>query len=94
MALAGRRFGCRRGVSGAAPLFVVAPHTLCLAAKSSRKRAISWLIRPPKDHLRIRTKGVTKSNATTGSCTAKRALVFGHATTLLCAYEAGPSETA
>jgi hypothetical protein len=48
MALAGRRFGCGEGISGAVPLIVVAPHTLVSAAKSSGKRAILWLIRPPK----------------------------------------------
>src|ERR1700722_2818545 len=37
-----------------APLFVVAPHTLLSAAKSSGKRAILWLICPSNDHLRIR----------------------------------------
>ena len=41
MALAGWRFGCVGGDFRGAPLFVVAPHTLVLAAKSSRKRAIN-----------------------------------------------------
>jgi hypothetical protein len=40
------------------PLFVVAPHTLVLAAKSSGKRAILWLIRPLNDHLRIWKDGL------------------------------------
>jgi hypothetical protein len=37
MALAGRRFGRGEGDFRAPPLFVVAPHTLVLAAKSSGK---------------------------------------------------------
>jgi hypothetical protein len=47
MALAGRRFGCGRRGFPRAPLFVVAPHTLVLAAKSSGMRAILWLFCPP-----------------------------------------------
>jgi hypothetical protein len=44
MALAGRRSGGEGGDFRGAPLFVVAPHTLVSAAKSSGKRAILWLI--------------------------------------------------
>src|ERR1700722_6209769 len=45
-----------KGMFAWAPRFVVAPHTLVSTAKSSGKRAILWLIRPPNDHLRIRKR--------------------------------------
>jgi hypothetical protein len=47
MAQAGRRFVCGRRGFPRAPLFVVAPHTLVSAAKSSGMEAILWLFCPP-----------------------------------------------
>jgi hypothetical protein len=68
-----------KGISWAAPLFVVAPHTLCLAAKSSGKRAILWLIRPSNDHLRIRKEGQAESTSRAAKSlgfTGSQAIVF------------------
>ena len=55
MALAGEELRMREiRVRVGAPLFAVTLHTLVFPAKSTRRCAVLWLIRPPADHLRSR----------------------------------------
>ena len=57
MALAGQELRMREiRVRVGAPLFAVTLHTLVFPAKSTRRCAVLWLIRPPTDHLWSRGK--------------------------------------